>query len=236
MALCMPDRGIGFQVEEHRRGRSARRSRAHADPLPDLDGEVLQERHRLAEAARAGDEAGELIDQLARADDQRPDAGADQCAAQHDERGGEATDGERGGGHAGDPASREEGGEGGGVGGQAADVVEEAADRDAERAGAAGDRRHGVGDGFQRRRRGDGELVRQPAPDQPEPGDRIVRPLDLVGILLGDHDPEGEHVLGRLAQRRRVDPRHGDGAFLAEELTRHRRAFGGGHELSRWRR
>ena len=43
-------------------------------------------------------------------------------------------------------------------------------------------------------------------------------------------DPEGEDVLGRLAQRRGVDPRHGDGAFLAEELARDGRAFGGGHE------
>ncbi len=222
--------GIGLQVEEHRRGGRTRRSSAHPDPLPDLDGEVLQERHRLAEAARAGDEAGELVDELARADDQRADAGADQRAAQDDQRRGEATDGERRGGHAGHPASREEGREGGGIGGQAADVVEETADRDAERPGAAGDRRHGVGDGFQRGRRGDRQLVRQPAPDQPEPGDRVVRPLDLVGILLGDDDPEGEHVLGRLAQRRGVDPRHGDGAFLAEELARDGGAFGGGHE------
>ena len=45
-------------------------------------------------------------------------------------------------------------------------------------------------------------------------------PLDLVGVLLGDDDAEGEHVLRRLAQRRGVDPRHGDGAFLAEELAR----------------
>jgi hypothetical protein len=85
-------------------------------------------------------------------------------------------------------------------------------------------------------RRGDGQLVRQPAPDQPEPGDRVVRPLDLVGVLLGDDDPEGEHVLGRLAQRRGVDPRHGDGAFLAEELARDGRALGGRHEAPRWRR
>ncbi len=92
------------------------------------------------------------------------------------------------------------------------------------------DRRHGVGDGFQRRSRGDRQLVRQPAPDQPQPGDRIVRPLDLVGILLGDDDSEGEHVLRRLAQRRGVDPAHGDGAFLAEELACHGRALGGGHE------
>ena len=30
--------------------------------------------------------------------------------------------------------------------------------------------------------------------------------------------------------------RHGDGAFLAEELARHGGAFGGGHEAARWRR
>jgi hypothetical protein len=46
-----------------------------------------------------------------------------------------------------------------GVGGQATDIVEETADRDAERAGAAGDRRHGVGDRFQRRGRSDRQLV-----------------------------------------------------------------------------
>ncbi len=91
-------------------------------------------------------------------------------------------------------------------------------------------RRHGVGHRFQRGCGGDRQLVRQPAPDQPEPGDRVIRPLDPVGILLGDDDPEGEHVLGRLAQRRGVDPRHGDGAFLAEELARDGGAFGGGHE------
>jgi hypothetical protein len=43
--------------------------------------------------------------------------------------------------------------------------------------------------------------------------------------------PKATHVLGRLAQRRGVDPRHGDGAFLAEELARDGRAFGGGHEV-----
>ena len=101
--------GVGLQVEEHRRGRSARRSRAHPDPLPDLDGKVLQERHRLAKAASAGHEAGELVDEFARADDQRTDAGADQRAAQDDQRGGEATDRERRSGHARNPATGEEG-------------------------------------------------------------------------------------------------------------------------------
>ena len=90
--------------------------------------------------------------------------------------------------------------------------------------------RHGVGDRLQRGRRGHRQLVRQPAPDEPEPGDRIVRPLDLVGVLLGDHDAEGSHVLGRLAQRRAVDPAHRDRAFLAEELARDSRTFGRGHE------
>ena len=75
-------RGVGLQVEEHRRGGRARRSRAHADPLPHFDREVLQERHGLAEPARTRDEARELVDELAGADDQRPDAGADQRAAQ----------------------------------------------------------------------------------------------------------------------------------------------------------
>ena len=66
---------------------------------------------------------------------------------------------------------------------------------------------------------------------RPKPRDRIIGALDLVGILLGDDDTEGENVLGRLAQRRGVDPRHGDGAFLAEELTGDGGALGGGHEL-----
>ena len=184
--------GVRLQVEEHRRCRGPGRSGAHADPLPNLDGHVLQERHRLAEPTRTGDEPGELIDEIARADDQRPDAGADQRPTQDDQRRGEAAHGERSSGHARDPATGEKGGEGGGIGGQAADVVEEAADRDAERAGAAGDRRHGIRDGFQRGGCSDCELVRQPAPDQPEPGDGIVRPLDLVGVLLGDHDAKGE--------------------------------------------
>ena len=95
---------------------------------------------------------------------------------------------------------------------------------------AAGHRRHGIGDGFQRRCRCDRQLVREPAPDQPEPRDGVVRPLDLVGVLLGDDNPEGEDVLCRLAQRRGVDPAHRDGAFLAEELARDRRALGGRHE------
>ena len=87
----------------------------------------------------------------------------------------------------GDPASREERCEGGGIGGQAADVVEEAAVRDAQRACAARHRRHSIRDSFERWCRGNRKLVRQHAPDQPEPGDRIVRPLDLVGIAIGRH-------------------------------------------------
>ena len=42
--------------------------------------------------------------------------------------------------------------------------------------------------------------------------------------------PKFAHVLGRLAQRLRVDPAHGDGAFLAEQLPCDRRALGRGHE------
>ena len=223
--------GIGLQIEEHRRGGRARRRRPHSDPLPDLDGEILQKRHGLAEAARTRDETGELIDQLARTHDQRPDAGPDQCAAQHDERRGEPAHGERCGGHSGDPTPRKKGHKGRGIGGQTADIVEETANGDAERAGAAGNRRHGIGDGFQRRSSGDGQLVREPAPDQAKPGDRVIGALDLVGVLFGDDDTEGEDVLRRLAQRRGVDPRHGDGAFLTEELACHGGAFGRGHEV-----
>jgi hypothetical protein len=116
--------GVGLQVEEHRRGGCTSGSGAHLDAFPDLDHEVLQERHGLAEAAGTRDESGELVDQLTCADDQRPDAGPDQRPAQDDQRRGEATDGERGGGHASHPAAREKGREGGGVIGQTADVVE----------------------------------------------------------------------------------------------------------------
>ena len=55
--------------------------------------------------------------------------------------------------------------------------------------------------------------------------------LDAVGVRLGDHDAEVAHVLGRLAQRRGVDPRHGDRALLAEELAGDRGALGHGHEV-----
>ena len=100
-----------------------------------------------------------------------------------------------------------------------------------ERTGGARQRRHRVRHRLQRRRGGDGELVREPAPDQPEPGDRVVGALDPVGVCLGDHDAEVAHVLGRLAQRRGVDPRHGDRALLAEELAGDRGALGRGDEV-----
>ena len=48
--------------------------------------QIAQQAKRLAHAADPGDELRELKDQLARADDQRADAGADQRAAQEDER------------------------------------------------------------------------------------------------------------------------------------------------------
>jgi hypothetical protein len=70
----------------------------------------------------------------------------------------------------------------------------------------------------------------RPMPDEADPGDRVVRSLDLIGILLRHDKAEGENVLRRLAQRRRVDPRHGGGAFLAEELPRHGGAFCGRHD------
>ncbi|WP_370207631.1 hypothetical protein [Pararhodobacter marinus] len=40
---------------------------------------------RITKAARAGHKPGELVDELARADDQRADAGADQGTAQDDQ-------------------------------------------------------------------------------------------------------------------------------------------------------
>ena len=163
--------------------------------------------------------AGELVDEFARADDQRPDAGADQRAAQQDQSCGEPTDRQRRDSHPGDPTPCKKSHKSGGIGGQATDVVEETADRDAEWTGAAGHGRHGIRDRFQRRCRSHRQLVRQPAPDQAKPGDRVVRPLDLVGVLLGDDHPKSQNILGRLAKRRGVDPRHGDGTFLAEELA-----------------
>ncbi|VDS09292.1 hypothetical protein PARHAE_02490 [Paracoccus haematequi] len=201
------------------------------DARPDLGGQIGEQPEGFADPAHTGNELGQLIDQLADADDQRTDAGADQRPAQDDERSCESTHRQRGGSQPGDPAAREEGREGHGIGGQAADIVEETANGDTKRAGAAGDGGHGVGDRFQRGGCGDGELVRQPAPDQPEARDRVVRALDLVSVLFGNDDAEGEDVLGRLAQRRGVDARHGDGAFLAEKLSCDGRAFCSGHEV-----
>ena len=60
--------------------------RAKADAVPDLERQILEQANRRAEPTRACDEPGELEHQLARADDQRPDAGADQRAAQDDQR------------------------------------------------------------------------------------------------------------------------------------------------------
>ena len=51
-------------------------------------------------------------------------------------------------------------GETGGIGGQPADLVEKPADRHPQRPGAAGQRRHGIGHGFQRRCGSHGQLVR----------------------------------------------------------------------------
>ena len=221
----------GLDRRPDRLQRQRQRPAAELDPLPDLGGDVAEQRQRLAEAAGAGDEPAELVDHLAGADDQRPDAGADQRAAQHHERRGEAAHRDGGGDQPRDPAPGHDAGEGGGVAREPAEVVEEPADRDPERPGGAGERRHGVRHRLERRRGGDRELVREPAPDQPEPGDRVVGALDAVGVRLGDHDAEVAHVLGRLAQRRGVDARHGDRAFLAEELAGDRGALGRGHEV-----
>ncbi len=95
----------------------------------------------------------------------------------------------------------------------------------------ARERRHRIGHRLERRCGSDGQLVRQPAPDEAEPGDRIVGALDLIGILLGDHDTEVADILCRLPQRAGVDPRDGDAAFLAEQLTGNRGALGGRHEV-----
>jgi hypothetical protein len=184
-----------------------------------------------AEAAGDGDEAAELVVQLAGRNDQRADAGADQCAAQHHERGGKATHRDRGRDQPGDPAAGHDSGEGRGVGREPPDVVEEPADRDPQRPGGPGDGGHRVRHGLERRRCCDRKLVREPAPDQPEPGDRVVGALDAVGIRLGDHDAEVTDVLGRLPERRGIDARHGDAAFLAEELSGDRGALGGGDEV-----
>ena len=104
-------------------------------------------------------------------------------------------------------------------------------DRDAQRPGGPRDAGqcicHCLKCGRSRHR----QLVRDAPPDEAEPGDRIIGPLDLVGILFRDHDPKGKHVLGRLAQRRGVDARHRDRAFLAEELPCNGGALGDRHEI-----
>jgi hypothetical protein len=74
-----------------------------------------------------------------------------------------------------------------------------------ERTGGAGECGHRVRHRLERRGSRGGELVREPAPDQPEPRDRVIRPLDVVGVGLGDHDAEVAHILGGLAQRCGVD-------------------------------
>jgi len=89
-----------------------------------------------------------IEDQRARANDQRPDSGADLRAAQQDQRCGEPTDRQRCDSHPGDPATREECRKGRGVCGQATDIIEEASDRGAEWPGAAGHGRHGIRDRF----------------------------------------------------------------------------------------
>ena len=90
---------------------------------------------------------------------------------------------------------------------------------------------HRVRHRLERRRGGGGELVREPAPDQPEPRDRGVGPLDAGRVGLRDRDAEVADVLGRLAQRRGVEPRHRDRALLAEELAGDRGPLGRGHEV-----
>ena len=53
-----------------------------------------------------------------------------------------------------------------------------------------------------------------------------------IAAAPGDmHHRIAQNILRRLAQRPGVDPRHGDGAFLAEELSGDCRALCGGHEI-----
>ena len=202
-----------------------------SDPVPDLGGHVTQQAERSAEAAGRLHQPTKLVDQLTRRHDERADAGSDQCTAQEDQCGGKTAN--RGGGHnhAGDPSSGDEGGESRSNRCQTADVVEQEPNALAKRTRRARDRRQRVGDGFEGRGGGNGKLVRQPAPDQTEAGDRIVRPLDLIGVLLGDDHSEVANVLCRLPEGRCVDPGDGDAAFLPEQLPGDRCTLSRGHEV-----
>ena len=80
----------------------------------------------------------------------------------------------------------------------------------------------------------------EPAPDQPEPGDRIAGALDLAGIAVADRDAEVAHVPRRLLERRGVDPQEGERGPVAKEVRGDRRALGFRNVSSRapagWRR
>ena len=128
------------------------------------------------------DKLRELIDQFARADDQRADAGADQRPAQEDQRRGEAAHRQGGNGQPGHPATRHEGGEGRGIGGEAAEIVEDCGDCAADGPGAARHVGQCVRHRLQRRGDGGGQAVGQAEPDQAQLGDGIAGAFDLRRI------------------------------------------------------
>ncbi|MHB1104485.1 MAG: hypothetical protein ACYC0C_17270 [Devosia sp.] len=74
------------------------------------------------------------------------------------------------------------------------------------------------------------QLVRQTAPDQPEPRDGVIGALDLAGLPVRNHHPEIPHILRRLPQCRRVDPGEDQRCPVAEELPCCGGALGRRHE------
>jgi len=135
------------------------------------------------------------MDQLARANDQRANAGADQGSAQDHQCCGEATYRQSCGGQPGNPATCHHGGEGCGISCQTTHIIEQPPNGDADRAGAARHRRNGIGHRFQCRSCRDRQLVRYPAPDQPKTRDRIIGPLDLIGVLFGHDNTKIPHII-----------------------------------------
>jgi len=87
-AVCPTDHGLSGRLQpvvntSLRRGPTRLDTRpggirAERHPVPDLDCHVFQQVHGVAEPTGTSDKAGELIDQFARADDQRADAGPEQ--------------------------------------------------------------------------------------------------------------------------------------------------------------
>jgi len=108
------------------------------------------------------------------------------------------------GGLGGNEAPAHQRGDAGGIGGQTPEIVEELADGNPRRPRGARDSGHRIRDRPKRRGGGHGQLVRKPAQDQPEPRDRVIGPLDPLGVLVEDHHAGVAHVLAPPVAARRT--------------------------------